>query len=123
MTTCVVVSRPSKASCWRKASPTNLPCLLVSVTCCWPLCLFQVGGENGSVLVWDVQQDCLLFDIPAHEGKVWDCSWSGDSRRLLSVGSDGQAKLWDTTAGSELVKVCVLRCVQNSHIVRCACCR
>ncbi|MEW5305080.1 MAG: hypothetical protein WDW36_007644 [Sanguina aurantia] len=82
----------------------------------------QVGGENGSVLVWDVQQDCLLFDIPAHEGKVWDCSWSGDSRRLLSVGSDGQAKLWDTTAGSELVKgdfEKVLGAVELGGLLRC----
>lgn len=65
----------------------------------------QVGGEKGSVLIWDVSRNCLLYDIPAHDGKVFDCGWSGDSRRLLSVGSDGRARLWDAAAGSELCQV------------------
>lgn len=28
--------------------------------------------------------------------------FTGDSRRLLSVGSDGRARLWDSAAGSEI---------------------
>ncbi|KAJ9516532.1 hypothetical protein QJQ45_015094, partial [Haematococcus lacustris] len=68
----------------------------------------EIGGEKGSVLIWDVLNNCLLYDIKAHDGKVFDCSWSGDSRRLLSVGSDGKARLWDSAAGSEL-------CAANFH--------
>eukprot|EP00798_Chlamydomonas_sp_ICE-L_P018883 gene18883-25441_t len=47
-------------------------------------------------------QGCLVFDIPAHEGKVLDCSWSGDSRQLLSVGADGRVRLWDSASGAEI---------------------
>ncbi len=65
----------------------------------------QVGGEKGNILIWDVARNCLLYDIAAHDGKVFDCGWSGDSRRLLSVGSDGKARLWDVAAGSELCQV------------------
>ena len=53
-----------------------------------------------------MEKDCLLYDIQAHVGSVYDCSWSGDSRLLLSVGTDGRARLWDAAAGSELCQVC-----------------
>ncbi|GAX75027.1 hypothetical protein CEUSTIGMA_g2473.t1 [Chlamydomonas eustigma] len=62
----------------------------------------QIGGEKGNILIWSIERNCLLFDIQAHTGKVYDCSWSGDSRLLLSVGTDGRARLWDAAAGSEL---------------------
>ncbi|KAG1679114.1 hypothetical protein FOA52_000469 [Chlamydomonas sp. UWO 241] len=62
----------------------------------------QLGGEKGDILIWDVARNCLLYDIKAHVGRVYDCSWSGDSRRLLSVGTDGRARLWDAAAGSEM---------------------
>ncbi len=65
----------------------------------------QIGGEKGNILVWSIEKGCLLFDIQAHNGKVYDCSWSGDSRLLLSVGTDGKARLWDSTAGSEVCQV------------------
>eukprot|EP00798_Chlamydomonas_sp_ICE-L_P019005 gene19005-25590_t len=61
-----------------------------------------VGGEKGNILVWSVTEDSLIFEINAHQGKVYDCSWSGDSRRLLSVGADGRVRLWDSAAGSEI---------------------
>jgi hypothetical protein len=28
------------------------------------------GGEKGSVLIWDIQRNCLLYDISAHDGKA-----------------------------------------------------
>jgi WD40 repeat protein len=59
----------------------------------------------GNILIWSIERNCLLFDIQAHSGKVYDCSWSGDSRLLLSVGTDGRARLWDAAAGSELCEV------------------
>ena len=65
----------------------------------------QVGGENGNILVWSVHRDCLIYEIPAHEGEVFDCSWSGDSRQLLSVGADGRVRLWDAAAGCEICRV------------------
>ena len=65
----------------------------------------QIGGENGNILIWSVEKGCLLYDIQAHSGRVYDCSWSGDSRLLLSVGTDGKARLWDSAAGSELCQV------------------
>eukprot|EP00798_Chlamydomonas_sp_ICE-L_P018924 gene18924-25488_t len=62
----------------------------------------QIGGSNGSILVWSVSHNCLIYEIKAHEGNVYDCSWSGDSRQLLSVGADGKVRLWDAAAGSEI---------------------
>lgn len=47
--------------------------------------------------------------------QVFDCSWSGDSRRLLSVGSDGRARLWDAAAGSELCAVSALGTCLSSN--------
>ncbi len=65
----------------------------------------QIGGEKGNILVWSIEKACLLYEIQAHNGKVLDCSWSGDSRLLLSVGADGKARLWDAAAGAELCQV------------------
>lgn len=28
------------------------------------------GGDKGGVLIWDVDRNCLLYDIEAHNGKV-----------------------------------------------------
>ena len=57
--------------------------------------MVQIGGEKGDVLIWDVEQSCLMYDIPAaHVGNVLDCAWSGDSRLLLSAGAGGQICGW-----------------------------
>ena len=79
-------------------------CLLLRPTPFVPpaVLLLQIGGDKGNILIWDMEHNCLLYDIDAHNGSVYDCSWSGDSRRLLSVGTDGRARLWDAAAGSEL---------------------
>ncbi|GFH18361.1 uncharacterized protein HaLaN_15155 [Haematococcus lacustris] len=29
----------------------------------------EIGGEKGSVLIWDIKNNCLLYDIKAHDGK------------------------------------------------------
>ncbi len=64
-----------------------------------------IGGEKGNILIWSVDQSCLLFEIQAHDGKVFDCSLSVDSRLLLSCGTDGKAKLWDAAAGAVVCQV------------------
>jgi hypothetical protein len=38
----------------------------------------QLGSEKGDILIWSVEKNCLLYDIKAHVGRVYDCSWSGE---------------------------------------------
>lgn len=59
------------------------------------------------MLVWDVTENYLLhcIDVQPNGGFVSDCCWSDTGRRVLSVGSDGRARLWDAEGGGELCQV------------------
>jgi len=45
-----------------------------------------------------------VVKFPAGTGSavVWAIGWSRDGRILMTAGSDGMARLWDTTAGTEM---------------------
>ena len=54
--------------------------------------MLQIGGEKGNILIWSMESNCLLYDIEAHVGSVYDCSWSGDSRCGTSVKTEAWAR-------------------------------
>ncbi|VDL84850.1 unnamed protein product [Nippostrongylus brasiliensis] len=68
------------------------------------------GGEDGRIRVWNTRalvedrspetvHDPIL-DIEAHKSDVFDIDIALDGRIIISVGHDGQAKLWDMNLGT-----------------------
>jgi len=52
--------------------------------------------------VWFTDNGERLGTFNGHAGAVWDCDVSYHTSHLLTVSSDGTAKLWDIKTGSEL---------------------
>jgi WD40 repeat protein len=60
------------------------------------------GATDGTVRLWDVASSRLLTTLPSHAGVVFGVVLSWDERRLVSVGDDGQLKVWDVETGASL---------------------
>jgi WD40 repeat protein len=69
------------------------------------------GRHNGRMRVWEADSGRLLVDVPAHpptgpaNGGVISVAWSPDSRRLLTAGADGKARVWDAATGRRLFEM------------------
>jgi WD40 repeat protein len=66
--------------------------------------LWEVGGGDSMIHVWDAASGAELHVIPQTAGEtVWSLSFSPDGRRLASAGYDAKVKIWDTECGLELL--------------------
>jgi len=53
------------------------------------------GAGDGTLRVWDAATGRLLARFRAHDGAIASIEFSDDGTRLLAVGKDGYATLWD----------------------------
>lgn len=60
-----------------------------------------VGGEDGSITVWDLRQTSYAVPLAAHSGLVSEMKFHADRPdHLFSCSSSGESWHWDTTAVS-----------------------
>ena len=64
--------------------------------------LVASGGEDHTVLVWDVASGRELRSLIGHTKDVQSVAFSPDGKVLASGGSDKTVKLWDVASGREL---------------------
>src|SRR5262249_54020845 len=55
--------------------------------------------------VWDLAKRTQLHAFAGHTDAVWKCMFSPDTTRLLTIGNDGTAKIWNLAAGALVVSV------------------
>ena len=53
------------------------------------------AGEDGTVRVWDLDQERLVRTIRGHHGKVFRAVFSPDGERIASAGEDGTVAITD----------------------------
>jgi WD40 repeat protein len=59
-------------------------------------------ANNQTVLLWDLNKDCLIRKLLGHDGEVYSLAWLPDSRALASASQDGTAIVWDVSTGQRL---------------------
>ena len=60
------------------------------------------SSSQSEVIVWDSHSGEEILTFSDHAGLVFVCLWSPDGGRILSVGSNGEALIWDATSGDIL---------------------
>jgi cytochrome c len=59
------------------------------------------GGHRRKVVVWDLENEQLKFEIQISASMVWDIQFSPDSKLLAVAGNDGTLQLYDAKTGAE----------------------
>lgn len=57
------------------------------------------GGEDGSVMVWDLATRQLRARLIGHQTEVRQVVWSADGRWLVTAATD--VRIWDTATGAQ----------------------
>lgn len=65
--------------------------------------LLGLAGGGGKAVIWSLEDDGLVRELPGHSAAVNDLAWSADGRRLLTGSDDFTVKLWDSATGKELL--------------------
>jgi WD40 repeat protein len=60
-----------------------------------------VGGNNGTVTVWELGKDEPRLTFQAHKKAILALAYSPDGKTLLSAGLDGTPRLWEASTGKQ----------------------
>ncbi|HYE94803.1 MAG TPA: T9SS type A sorting domain-containing protein [Rubricoccaceae bacterium] len=66
---------------------------------------FAVGGDDGTVKVFDGEPRFLLRTIPVNSTNVWDVTYAPDGTRIATTGEDNDVAVWDVNTGDEVWRV------------------
>ena len=61
--------------------------------------LLAVGGRSGKIRIWNMSDQTVMADVPAHSQRVRSLIFSSDSTALLSAGEDGLVCLTPISQG------------------------
>lgn len=64
--------------------------------------LLVSGGDDKSILVWDVKRDRVVRQLSGHGGNVMGLALAPDGATLASTSYDGTTRLWDIQSGAML---------------------
>ena len=65
--------------------------------------LLACGDSEGTLYVWDVQQQRIQHAFKAHDGWIKSMAFSLNEKRLVSIRTTGPvARLWDTESGEPI---------------------
>ena len=64
--------------------------------------LVATGGDEGSVVVWNIAQREMVCFLGGHIGGVEKLSWSPTGNFLASSGKDDRVRLWDINLKNEI---------------------
>lgn len=56
--------------------------------------LLASASADSTLRIWDLEKGTLLETIQAHKPEVTDVTFTADSKRIVTVGSEGLLKLW-----------------------------
>ncbi|MEX2188033.1 MAG: serine/threonine-protein kinase [Pirellulales bacterium] len=56
------------------------------------------AGDNGAIVIWDVDTSKPLRRLAGHKGTIHRIAWSPDGSQLVSAGRDGTVKMWSPNA-------------------------
>ncbi len=89
---------------WRDGSPTWLEGHRASVNTVIFLPQGQAasGGDDFTVILWDLASGSVRSRLQGHAGKVMDLAVAPDGRTLASASWDGTVRLWDLQTGQML---------------------
>jgi WD40 repeat protein len=59
--------------------------------------LVTADRDRHGLQFWSIPERRLIGELVAHKARIIALRFSPDGRRLLSVSSDGEARVWDTT--------------------------
>jgi WD40 repeat protein len=59
------------------------------------------GGDDGAVIVWNVETDRALRTFLGHRGPIRAVAFHPDGQHVLSGGIDGTIRLWSLTDGRQ----------------------
>ncbi|MGH8935593.1 MAG: BTAD domain-containing putative transcriptional regulator [Acidimicrobiia bacterium] len=55
------------------------------------------SGNDGQVRLHDPEEGAVLLTLDGHTGAVWDLTFYPDGERIVSVGADGETRVWDVS--------------------------
>lgn len=59
--------------------------------------VLATADDHGIIILWDLAQGRLIKRMRGHDrGGIWSISWNVEGSLLLTGGSDGTVRLWDT---------------------------
>jgi hypothetical protein len=64
-----------------------------------------VGGDDGTVKVWEARTGQELLSLRGHAGPVYSVAFSPDGARLATGSYDRTVKVWDARTGQELLSL------------------
>jgi len=77
----------------------------------------SVGGDKVMRLYHGKNGHCVYEQrTDTHDGAIYACAWSKDSRFLLTSSSDGTAKLWSLKGNPNDISSIGLECVQTWNV-------
>ncbi len=63
------------------------------------------GGEDGSLIVWNVDDGSIEKRFPGHQGAVTAVAWDAFGERLASASRDNAVRVWDVESERELLSL------------------
>lgn len=66
---------------------------------------FLVGGDGGTLRLYEVKSGKLLHELTGHTRWVQHAVFLPDGKQALSASMDGTLRLWDLTSGKEIRKL------------------
>jgi len=60
------------------------------------------GCRDGTVRLWDVAKQKMVFQVPGHNRPVQSVAFSADGKLLATAGKGGTIRIWHTNNGKEL---------------------
>ncbi|XP_068133091.1 apoptotic protease-activating factor 1 isoform X2 [Hyperolius riggenbachi] len=76
------------------------------ITCCClssDRCLAAVGGDDGSVQVFDLSTSKFTKRLQGHSRTVDHCQFTSDGKRIISSSDDSTLRVWDWTSDNSFV--------------------
>jgi len=83
-----------------KGHKHTITCLAFSSAVNQPL-LLASGSKDGTVRIWDADNDKLLHVLEGHRDMVVAVAFSPDNKLLAATSHDTAIKIWDTATGKE----------------------